>query len=111
MLQKKDILELAESMNIEPDYEKFYRFMQNFTMHLSKETPANTEQVFELLEYSGRNLGSVKTYFGISGNNTNPLKFWLNYMHGRKTELQKLSMTELNYVFACCARLCKAKQP
>ena len=110
MLKKQDLLNLAESMNLEPEYEKFYRFVQNFTMHLSQEMQTDTERVFQCLEYCSRNLIDVKKHFGISGDNTFLLRNWFRYILGKKTELKNLSMTELNYVFACCARICKAKK-
>jgi hypothetical protein len=111
MLKKQDLLNLAESMNLEPDDEKFYRFLQNFTLHLSQANQTDSKPIFQCLEYCSGNLKKVKNHFGISGDNTYPLKRWCNYMLIQKNDLQKLSVTELNYVFACCARICKAKKP
>lgn len=107
-MQKKELLDLAWSMNIEPDYEKFYRFAQNYTAHLIQENKGTPALLFQCLEYCQNKPKAVRNRVGISGKQTDSLVIWCKDVLARRN-LRKLMLPELNYVFACCARYCKAK--
>lgn len=109
MQSKKDLLDLAMSMDTQWNYESFYRFAQNYVFHLSQQNAEDTSSFFDCVRYCGNNLNAAKTRMGISGNQTERLRRWSSYINGEK-RLTNLSAFELNYVLACCARLCKAKQ-
>lgn len=105
---KKDLIDIAMSMDIQSDYEKFYRFIQNYAVHLELEQKTDTALIFNCLRFCHDRPNDAKKPAGISGNNVSGLVTWSNYLL-RRQELRNLSVKELNYVFACCARFCKAK--
>ena len=108
MQQKKELLTLAMSMDIEPVYEPFYRFAQNYAFHLKSEQRADTAELFSCIMYCRNKPNDAAPRMGIRGKGSNHLVKWCEYVL-RRNELRRLSATELNYVFACCARYCKAK--
>ena len=108
MLQKKELLKLAMSMDIEPAYEPFYRFAQNYAFHITSEQLNDTAGLFSCIMYCRNKPRDAAPRLGLRGKDSNNLVKWCEYVLGRN-ELRKLSITELNYVFACCARYCKAK--
>jgi len=108
MLQKKELLDIAMSMDTQSDYEKFYRFAQNYTLHLELEHKTDPSTLFECIRYCHDKPKIAKNRTGIGGKNVESLVLWSDYLLNKK-ELRKLSVTELNYIFACCARYCKAK--
>ena len=108
MLDKKELLHLSVSMDIEPRYEKFYRFVMIFAAHSVTEKATDASVLFDCVKYCLDNPVQAKERMGISGRDTEPIKRWCRYILNKK-ELRELSLTELDYVFACCARLCKAK--
>lgn len=107
-MRKKELLDLAWSMDIEPNYEKFYRFAQNYAAHLTQEKKEDSALLFQCLEYCRNKPKVVRNRVGINGKQTDSLVSWCKDVLEKRT-LRKLTLTELNYVFACCARYCKAK--
>lgn len=108
MLPKKELLTLAMSMDIEPAYEPFYRFAQNYAFRLASEQRADASGLFSCIMYCRDKPREAANRLGIRGKDSNHLVRWCEYVLNKK-ELRRLGVTDLNYIFACCARYCKAK--
>ena len=107
-MQKESLIKLAFSMDIEPAYEKLYRFAQNYAHRLIMKEADNTEELFQCISYCNSNPQAAASRTGIAGREHMRLKNWSGYVLKCK-DLENLSLEELCYVFGCCARFCKAK--
>jgi hypothetical protein len=108
MLSKKELLTLAMRLENAPNYEYFYRFVQDYAFHLAAEKQTDTGKVFACIEYCKREPKAAAPYIPIRTKYCENLVNWCEYIL-HIPELRTLSMTELNYLFAICARCCKAK--
>ncbi|MCD8094863.1 MAG: hypothetical protein LUE12_01880 [Ruminococcus sp.] len=111
-MERKELLRLVKSMDFEADYEKFYRFAQTYVFNLQRKCIDSSDSLFKVLKYCKDNYRSknVSYRLGLSGKSANKIEPWCNFINSRSFELEKLSLEELNYVFGCCARLCKVKK-
>lgn len=107
-MQKENLIKLAFSMDISPDYEKLYRFAQNCTHRLKIKGTGKSEEFFQCIKYCKDHSQDVASRMGISGKDFNRIKRWSGYVLNCN-DLRTLSLEEMCYVFACCARFCKAK--
>ncbi len=107
-MKKESLIKLAFSMDIEPGYEKLYRFAQNYADRLKIKETDKSEKFFQCIKYCKDNPYAAASRMGISGRDFDRIKRWSGYVLNCN-DLKILSLEELCYVFACCARFCKAK--
>lgn len=107
-MQKESLIKLAFSMDIEPAYEKLYRFAQNYAHRLEMKEADKSEELFQCIKYCKDHPQAAASRVGIAGKDFSRLQRWSGYVLKCK-DLENLSLEELCYVFGCCARFCKAK--
>lgn len=107
-MQKENLIKLAFSMDIEPTYEKLYRFAQNYVHRLKMKEADKSDEFFQCIKYCKDHPQVVKSRMGISGKDINRLQRWSGYILNCN-DLKNLSLEEMCYVFACCARFCKVR--
>ncbi|MDE6788261.1 MAG: hypothetical protein K2J47_02950 [Ruminococcus sp.] len=108
-MQKENLIKLAFSMDIEPAYEMLYRFAQNYAHRLKMKEADESEEFFQCIKYCKDHPQAVKSRMGISGKDLVRIQTWSRYVLNC-SDLRTLSLEEMCYVFACCARFCKAKK-
>jgi hypothetical protein len=107
-MQKESLIKLAFSMDLEPAYEKLYRFAQNYVHRLKMKNTESYDDFIQCIKYCKDHPQTAAARVGISGKDYGRLQRWSGYILNCD-ELKNLSFEELCYVFACCARFCKAR--
>lgn len=107
-MSKNKLLDTAMKMDIEKKYESFYRFAHTYLFHMRQRNESTTDELFEAIKYCKDHSDSVASRIGVTGNDTERIVKWCEYIICND-DLRSLSLNELDYVFACCAHLCKAK--
>ena len=108
MRTKKELLSVAQSMDVRAENEKFYRFAQKYISGMQRRDASDHAEFFAAVKYCSdhANQAHVRKLMGISGGDAVKIRQWCCAIQNQ-SELHAMTLEELNYVFGCCAHLAK----
>ncbi len=111
-MTNKELIDISKTLGVSSEEFSFYEFAAKYLLNMKLSEKETTESFFSLVEYCTdlQNIQSIKHMFGKSGKDKTGIQNWCRKLKSKRTELEKLSINDLQYVMGYAARIAKIKE-
>ncbi len=111
-MTNKELIDISKTLGVSSEEFSFYEFAAKYLLNMKLSKKETTESFFSLVEYCTdlKNIEPIKHMFGKSGKDKTGIQNWCRKLKTKRTELEKLSINDLQYVMGYAARIAKIKE-